>query len=332
MQNFKCAFGVSALSLLLAACSQTTGGSPAPTAQGPTASTIASAYVASGAKTYGASGATTSAAALAAPGGNRAFGVGTGLAGRAAGSTPATVKLGNIAIDNTNRTMTLTIDGVPRTLNLAEQVGYSKQYGYMNGQPIGDEVVVVADIPFMENGRPVDGYVSLALHAKGANWQRQGLRDIAITAEEYNILVSGLLTPEARLPTSARASYAATWLVSADGNLENIQTGNGIAKITADFTNKTISGRAAEGHYISDLNNAHTNISGTISGNTFSGTTNRTGSGGLNGEFSGGFFGPNAEQVAGTGTGKVLKGGSDVDATVVFVGNQFPETYFAAAP
>jgi C-lobe and N-lobe beta barrels of Tf-binding protein B len=118
---------------------------------------------------------------------------------------------------------------------------------------------------------------------------------------------TGTPTAVSNLPTSVTATYTGTYRgYAAVGNSVSNQAGN--ANMTANFTNGTMTGNVTSLTNLSTLASAGygLNMSGTISGGSYSGTagfTNAT-TGAAAGTvtssaFNGGFYGPNAAETAG---------------------------------
>ena len=147
-------------------------------------------------------------------------------------------------------------------------------------------------------GLPDGEHVKLRVVAAGSNL---GLENSLVT--DIAVATDGDLTPVANLPASAeyRGSYMAATLTSVNdaGDAAGSVDSGGAFSATATFgATNTITGTLNDG--TADIGA----ISGTITDNRFSATVNGqngvTGSGTL----AGGFYGPGAEEIAGSGSGQ----------------------------
>lgn len=331
--------GIISATALLAACSTTGGGSSGGGSSGggggsgtPTSFTSPASAISAYAglptvTTHGAGGVTTAAGAMEQEGGTAIFGIGSGGTGGqaaaaavAASNSTGVFKIGNIEVDRAGNKVHLTVDGVERTLSRVDvEPGFAEYYGYSwRKNPTGGESIVIADP--MPDG---DGYMSLVLHLKGADWVAvDGGYDI-IGADEYNALIAGVLTPEANMPTTAGATYNGQWLLASGHAINEFYTSNGAFYLDADFTPGGGSLSGAAGYLVAEDDGRLTfteasKLSGTIDGNSFTGKATATLTNSFEGGLAGGFFGPKAEQIAGTGTGTT----GDGPASVVFFGQK----------
>jgi hypothetical protein len=176
---------------------------------------------------------------------------------------------------------------------------------------------------------------SLAMFTKGGDaWEEVGVEDDEWTIpnmEGYGMIVTGLQTPKENLPTET-AKYKGEYYyaaVASDGTSDSIGTfgASGSFDMTADFGTNKLTGyaRVIGGGGAPD-DHDHTEFNGTIDGNQFYGTTKRLTDVGMNGQFAGGFYGTNAQEIAGVGYGKAQPEqlGQEVDASMAFIGKKQP--------
>lgn len=133
-----------------------------------------------------------------------------------------------------------------------------------------------------------------------------------IVTSSYGVYGVGVATPAAQVPTSGSALYTGSAIgvlgynIAGTGSAFIITNVTGVTELTANFAVNTLTGgvfglRTAGGADMNDIT-----FKGSITGNTFAGTTaagtsarNIDLTGGA-GKFGGGFFGPNAKEIAGT--------------------------------
>jgi hypothetical protein len=137
---------------------------------------------------------------------------------------------------------------------------------------------------------------------------------------ETSFFVFGIRTPTDDMPRTGSATYGTV----VDGfwaDSTGLSALNGAGNVTADFGSGQVNGSFAIGG-VNVNTRAARNLdtftgTGSISGNTFSGSFNGTGSN-YKGDWDGGFFGPAAEELG--GTFRVTDGGNQ--AVGVFVGKK----------
>jgi hypothetical protein len=137
------------------------------------------------------------------------------------------------------------------------------------------------------------------------------------TTASVGVYAVGVATPKSQMPTTGSAVYTGLTygqVASATGTGNSATSVNndfsGVVSLTANFATAALTGSlsglrttyAGSPTWINDID-----LSGTISGSTFSGTaTAGTNAGnvynitGTTGKFGGGFYGPNAKEIAGT--------------------------------
>jgi hypothetical protein len=157
-------------------------------------------------------------------------------------------------------------------------------------------------------------YTSLAAFIKGGGtWSEIGHEDDEWNIpdmEGYGMIVTGLQTPKANMPTETAKNKGEYYYASIDSYGSGNFGASGSFDMTADFGNDTLTGYARVIGGIGDPDDPdHTEFNGTIDGNQFHGTTKdiadhtKVDYSGMTGTFAGGFYGPNAEEIAGVGTG-----------------------------
>lgn len=315
--------------LVLAACG-TTGTSTPGTPGGTTTVTYAtpeaaaSAYAA-GSPTIYTPDATVDAA-LTSPSGIVGFGV-TSTAGgapvTAASNSTNQYTLGRGRLTNSGDTLEITVGGQTYSLPFAgshEDELYFGNHPDFGGGTQG-ETGGIFHFPTYDG----DSYVSILAHAKNGRWEfneqehhPDGGYWRLVAQDDYSVLVAGLLTPEGQLPATTADYYGGLFVVS---HTEALANAGGFFEFEVDFVTGKIVGTAgtetAPGQGL-----IGSNISGSLNKDnraTFTGTFTPMFAESLNGTFMGGFFGPNAEQTAGTGSVQV--GGHD--AGVFFAGEKF---------
>jgi hypothetical protein len=273
-------------------------------------------------------GGATSAVAAQAAASQGTFGVGSvDLSG-----VDFDAETGNVVVTISDRTYSLPYNGLRDVRDIGgrsgELLGFGNTAGATDGTNSGDGV-------FLLNSE----YVSLAaIVSGGGQWlddddpnpQPPGQYFIP-GADGYAMLVTGLHTPAGSMPsqTAVYEGQAYFAVVSPDGN--GVGFGDqGDFTMNVDFDAGTISGTAYDRVGIA-AGVDHTSVQGTIvNGNQFLGTLTRLDvpngeDVGMNGEIIGGFYGPSAEQVAGTASGKArpeVTGFTEVDATGIFIGSR----------
>jgi hypothetical protein len=177
-------------------------------------------------------------------------------------------------------------------------------------------------------------YTSLAAFIKGGGtWHEIGDEDDEWNIpdmEGYGMIVTGLQTPKENMPSQTANYHGEYYYASVDSSGDGNFGASGSFDMTADFGDSKLTGRARVigGHGAPD-DPDHTEFTGTIHGNQFDGTTKNiaaagAGYSGMDGTFAGGFYGPNAEEIAGVGTGtaKPENFGDPADVSMAFVGKK----------
>lgn len=339
MKKYVYLAGSIALALAMAGCSSSGSGGGGGGGGGSygSAAALTNAYAASA--THHSTSVPDSITALERSGGTSGFGAGTVVG--AAAATGTTFKIGQIALDRSENQLILTIDGQRRVLNRTDGEEYHgafvEAFGYdalREGR--SGEVAEVAHLYYLDgtDGTP-SSYVTIVGHMKSANWTNFGGTDYWYwqpnegSIQEINALITGVLTPSSGIPKET-VQYGGFWGLATESAL--VAVDGGYFDVKADFAAGKISGRAGSFDYETfGFDEVSTNLSGNITGSTFNGTATRLGNNdaGLNGQFAGGFFGPSAQQIAGTGNGQVRLEGIETDAVVIFYGQKDPQYLFA---
>lgn len=188
----------------------------------------------------------------------------------------------------------------------------------------------------LESTTPVNGandFYSSGLqnlrYARSSRWTRLMPQSgqISYSLEDF---IYGFRTPDIVLPRTGDASYAIGLRgMVADSSLPNFALLNGYGALQANFLSGTI---RAEGQLlwtedfittqrIAKKGGGYFSASGNLSSNanSFAGTMNLDLFGGYSGTMAGGFFGPNAEEVAAVWKASSANGGA---ATGTFVGGR----------
>jgi hypothetical protein len=209
-----------------------------------------------------------------------------------------------VTVDGT--TFTMPVGQAPMSQTINGHVFQVALYGQLDGNyvPSGNTAVTLE----------IDD-ASLTMFIK--NYQAAydaGQNVTNYTYDGYAIIATGRETSTDHLPTVI-AQYKGGWFLISGANSANsgsVGGSSGQFTATVDFNAKTLAA------VVQDFSNSTVaTATAKISGNKFIGTA--TGSN-FNGEIIGGFYGPNAEQIAGVGHGL----SSSENAELGFIGTQSP--------
>jgi hypothetical protein len=261
-------------------------------------------------KSYAQAGSTlTVTEAQKGSGGLAGYGVTSVVPGNTRTDATTTFTTASIQMAADNSSLTVSANGTTYTLPQTASPGTiqvnGKDYtvygfGFQPHEPLED--YGPANVGATLSGQ----YSSLAFFFKNANWS-QGT---GLTYDGYTLIATGLETPDSGLPTQI-VEYGGNWyLIVGD------QTTSGTFTAEANFETDALSVVA----YSWAGNEAGTG-SATINGNQFAGTVSGPETS-LNGDMIGAFYGPNAEEIAGTAQGTLTVDGSVQDGAAFYIGNQ----------
>jgi hypothetical protein len=247
-----------------------------------------------------AGGPTTVGAAASSAGGINGFGVGTAGVTSAADTT-GTYKTANIKLVGND--LQVTVDGKSYTMSATDSYQNAtiagKSYSVRNFGVTNAELGGAGNIAARNVGSTLtlNDTASLTIFVK--NYARAAAAgNFNYSYDGYSIIATGLETPASGIPTSI-VSYSGGWFLisglGATGTSSGQVSGvSGDFQLTANFGTKAVTMLAKDG---SNQNIA--SVTGKISGNKFVGTS----TGQFAGDVAGGFYGTNAQEVAGVGNG-----------------------------